>query len=154
MWLQAIAIILPRIQQHYSGMSCPYTSFTSYSSCVTFTVPDSYIGGVSSSMFAGMMIGAVGWGTCKSDFHAETRSLCSSIPSGSDVVGRSMAFNGTLFFTAVFGIVASLSNSFASLCVALFFLGSSVGVSHFLSEVRQATHSSHLFRDPCQQTAL
>ncbi|PPQ73324.1 hypothetical protein CVT26_015347 [Gymnopilus dilepis] len=111
MWLQAIAIILPRIQQHYSGMSCPYTSFTSYSSCVTFTVPDSYIGGVSSSMFAGMMIGAVGWGTC------------------SDVVGRSMAFNGTLFFTAVFGIVASLSNSFASLCVALFFLGSSVGGS-------------------------
>lgn len=40
-----------------------------------------------------------------------------------------MAFNGTLFFTAVFGIVASLSNSFSSLCVALFFLGSSVGVS-------------------------
>jgi hypothetical protein len=29
-------------------------------------VPDSYIGTVSSSMFAGMMVGAVGWGTCKS----------------------------------------------------------------------------------------
>lgn len=28
-------------------------------------VPDSYIGTVSSSMFAGMMIGAVGWGTCE-----------------------------------------------------------------------------------------
>ncbi|KAF8869192.1 major facilitator superfamily domain-containing protein, partial [Gymnopilus junonius] len=92
MWLQAIAIILPRIQQHYS-------------------VPDSYIGSVSSSMFAGMMLGAVGWGTC------------------SDVIGRSMAFNGTLFFTAVFGILASLSNSFLSLCIALFFLGSSVGGS-------------------------
>lgn len=29
-------------------------------------VPDTYIGVVSSSMFAGMMIGAVGWGTCES----------------------------------------------------------------------------------------
>lgn len=33
-----------------------------------FIVPDSYIGTVSSSMFAGMMFGAVGWGTCKSGF--------------------------------------------------------------------------------------
>ncbi|KDR82970.1 hypothetical protein GALMADRAFT_238679 [Galerina marginata CBS 339.88] len=92
MWIQAIAIILPRIQQHYS-------------------VPDSYIGGVSSSMFAGMMVGAIGWGTC------------------SDVVGRSAAFNGTLFFTAVFGLLASFANSFSTLCIALFFLGSSVGGS-------------------------
>lgn len=45
MWIQAIAIILPRVQNHYS-------------------VPDSYIGLVSSSMFGGMMVGAVGWGTC------------------------------------------------------------------------------------------
>src|ERR1700674_2062972 len=30
-------------------------------------VPDSYIGAVSSSMFAGMMLGAVGWGTCSSE---------------------------------------------------------------------------------------
>lgn len=30
------------------------------------TVPDSYIGTLSSSMFAGMMFGAVGWGTCVS----------------------------------------------------------------------------------------
>ena len=34
--------------------------------CQCAPVPDSYIGTVSSSMFAGMMIGAVGWGTCKS----------------------------------------------------------------------------------------
>jgi len=92
MWLQAVAIILPRIQQHYA-------------------IPDSYIGTVSSSMFAGMMIGAVGWGTC------------------SDLMGRSMAFNATLFFTAVFGILASFANSFPTLCIGLFFLGSSVGVS-------------------------
>ncbi|KAF8953239.1 major facilitator superfamily domain-containing protein [Flammula alnicola] len=92
MWIQAIAIILPRIQQHYS-------------------VPDSYIGSLSSSMFGGMMIGAVGWGTC------------------SDVMGRSTAFNATLFFTAVFGLLASFANSFSTLCIALFFLGSSVGGS-------------------------
>ncbi|KAJ7601244.1 major facilitator superfamily domain-containing protein [Mycena floridula] len=92
MWLQAVAIILPRVQQHYS-------------------VPDSYIGAVSSSMFAGMMFGAVGWGAC------------------SDLIGRSAAFNATLFFTSVFGLLASLANSFPVLCVLLFLLGSAVGGS-------------------------
>ncbi|KAF8895585.1 major facilitator superfamily domain-containing protein [Infundibulicybe gibba] len=92
MWIQAIAIILPRVQQHYS-------------------VPDHYIGMVSSSMFAGMMFGAVGWGTC------------------SDLLGRSAAFNATLFFTSLFGLMASFVNSFPALCVLLFFLGSAVGGS-------------------------
>lgn len=44
-------------------------------------------------------------------------------------MGRSAAFNGTLFFTTVFGLLASFSDSFGMICVALFFLGSSVGVS-------------------------
>ncbi|KAN0074636.1 Major facilitator superfamily domain containing protein [Tylopilus felleus] len=92
MWIQAIAIILPRVQQHYS-------------------VPDNYIGTLSSSMFAGMMVGAIGWGSC------------------SDLVGRSAAFNATLFFTALFGMLASFATSFWSLCVLLFFLGSAVGGS-------------------------
>ncbi|KAF8073974.1 MFS general substrate transporter [Lyophyllum atratum] len=92
MWIQAVAIILPRIQKHYD-------------------VPDSYIGSVSSSMFAGMMFGAIGWGTC------------------SDIMGRSAAFNATLCFTAVFGLLASFANSFPTLCVLLFFLGSAVGGS-------------------------
>ncbi|KAF7298678.1 MFS general substrate transporter [Mycena indigotica] len=92
MWLQAVAIILPRVQQHYS-------------------VPDSQIGILSSSMFAGMMIGAVGWGT------------------GSDLLGRSTAFNATLFFTALFGILSSFAYSFPSLCLLLFLLGSAVGGS-------------------------
>ncbi|KAF5376819.1 hypothetical protein D9757_008908 [Collybiopsis confluens] len=92
MWIQAVAIILPRVQQH-------------------FAVPDSYIGAVSSSMFAGMMIGALGWGTC------------------SDLMGRSMAFNATLFFTSLFGLLASFANSFPSLCFLLFLLGSAVGGS-------------------------
>ncbi|EKM51853.1 uncharacterized protein PHACADRAFT_165177 [Phanerochaete carnosa HHB-10118-sp] len=92
MWMQAVAIILPRVQQH-------------------FDIPDAHIGVLSSSMFAGMMLGALGWGTC------------------SDLVGRTAAFNATLFLTAVFGMLASLANTFPLLCAALFFLGSAVGGS-------------------------
>ncbi|KIM54189.1 hypothetical protein SCLCIDRAFT_1222239 [Scleroderma citrinum Foug A] len=92
MWIQAMAIVLPRVQQHFS-------------------VPDSLIGALSSSMFAGMMIGAVGWGTC------------------SDIIGRSAAFNATLFFTSLFGMLASFSRSFWMLCALQFFLGSAVGGS-------------------------
>ncbi|KAH8114414.1 MFS general substrate transporter [Phellopilus nigrolimitatus] len=88
MWIQTIAIILPRVQQHYD-------------------VSDSYIGYLSSVLFAGMMIGAVGWGSC------------------SDILGRSTAFNLTLFFTAIFGLMASYAPSFSSLCIVLFFLGTS-----------------------------
>jgi hypothetical protein len=44
-------------------------------------------------------------------------------------MGRSTAFNATLFFTSLFGLLASLANSFFTLCVLLFFLGSAVGVS-------------------------
>ena len=47
---------------------------------------------------------------------------------GSDLLGRSMAFNGTLLFTSLFGIGATVTTSFWSLCVALFLLGSAVGV--------------------------
>jgi len=64
-------------------------------------------------MFAGMMLGAVGWGTC------------------SDLLGRSAAFNATLFFTALFGILASFARSFWLLCVLLFLLGSAVGVRQY-----------------------
>ncbi|KAF9240236.1 major facilitator superfamily domain-containing protein [Melanogaster broomeanus] len=92
MWMQAIAITLPRVQQHYS-------------------VPDNYIGTLVSSMFAGMMVGAVGWGAC------------------SDLKGRIAAFNATLFFTSLFGILASFASSFRMLCALLFLLGSAVGGS-------------------------
>jgi len=57
------------------------------------------------------MFGAVGWGTC------------------SDLLGRTTAFNATLFLTSLFGILASFANSFPTLCIALFFLGSAVGGS-------------------------
>lgn len=49
--------------------------------------------------------------------------------AGSDLLGRSTAFNLTLFFTALFGLTSSLANSFPTLCISLFFLGSAVGVS-------------------------
>ncbi|KAI0286406.1 major facilitator superfamily domain-containing protein [Russula brevipes] len=92
MWMQAIAIILPRVQRHFS-------------------LPDNRIGLLSSTMFAGMMFGAVGWGTC------------------SDLMGRSTAFNATLFFTSLFGVTSSLATTFPLLCTSLFFLGSAVGGS-------------------------
>lgn len=47
-------------------------------------------------------------------------------------MGRSTAFNATLFFTALFGLLASFARTFFWLCVALFFLGSAVGVRFFL----------------------
>lgn len=105
------------------------SKFRSFDPC---SVPDSYIGLVSSSMFGGMMLGAVGWGTCMSilDF---LQPVSSSPPPGSDLMGRSAAFNATLFFTAVFGLLASFANSFTSLCVVLFLLGSAVGVRHLNS---------------------
>ena len=72
-----------------------------------------FLGALSFSMFFGMMFGAVGWGTC------------------SDLMGRSTAFNATLFFTALFGILAGFAPNFFWLCVVLFFLGSAVGVCTF-----------------------
>ena len=56
-----------------------------------------------------MMIGAVGWGTV------------------SDLLGRALPFNSTLFLTAVFGIGASFSPTFPILLFWMFLLGSAVG---------------------------
>lgn len=95
------------------------------------SVSDSVIGYLSSAMFAGMMIGAVGWGSCMFDASFELYTIITVLAPGSDLLGRSMAFNLTLFFTAIFGLLSSYAPSFLSLCVALFFLGTSVGVSHF-----------------------
>lgn len=46
MWLEAVAIILPRVQDEYS-------------------ISDRSIGVLSTSIFFGMMLGSIGWGTCK-----------------------------------------------------------------------------------------
>ncbi|KAG9128485.1 hypothetical protein FRC07_009709 [Ceratobasidium sp. 392] len=92
MWMQAVTIILPRVQDEYA-------------------IPDSQIGFLSTSVFCGMMIGALGWGSC------------------SDVIGRRMAFNLTLAFTGLFGVLACFANSFVTLCFLLFLLGTAVGGS-------------------------
>jgi hypothetical protein len=69
MWMQAIAIILPRVQRHFAresreSMAIPRMSSLNLPSPVPRPVPDNLIGLLSSTMFAGMMFGAVGWGTC------------------------------------------------------------------------------------------
>ncbi len=75
MWMQAVAIILPRIQQHYSGIYLVWSP-SGLSAYFYLAVPDNYIGAVSSSMFAGMMFGAIGWGTCMSfDSSAESMTI-------------------------------------------------------------------------------
>ncbi|GAA5934953.1 MFS transporter [Sporobolomyces koalae] len=92
MYLQAVAIILPRVQKE-------------------FDIGDRWIGLLSTSIFAGMLVGATGWG------------------SYSDAKGRLPAFNLTLFFTSLFGIASAFSPNFPMLCLALFCLGTGVGGS-------------------------
>ncbi|RIA90268.1 major facilitator superfamily domain-containing protein [Glomus cerebriforme] len=90
MWLQCIAVILPRVQKH-------------------FDLPNSLIGALSSSLFTGMMFGALFWGVL------------------SDTHGRKQAFNWTLAVTTFFGILSSFARSFFQLCFMLFLLGFGVG---------------------------
>ncbi|KAF9433106.1 hypothetical protein BGZ76_009886, partial [Entomortierella beljakovae] len=90
MWLQCIALILPRVQAQ-------------------FEIPDQYIGILSSSMFIGMMFGALFWGAL------------------ADTLGRKLAFNCTLIVTAVFGVASSFANSYWVLCLLILCLGFGVG---------------------------
>lgn len=93
MWLEAVAIILPRVQDEYS-------------------ISDRSIGVLSTSIFFGMMLGSIGWGTC------------------SDLLGRTLAFNSTLLLTGIFGFTSAyLTYGLKSLCVSLFFLGTAIGGS-------------------------
>ena len=62
------------------------------------------------------------------------------LTKGSDLMGRSTAFNATLFFTSIFGLMAAFATSFVSLCILLFFLGSAVGVSDFSQTSQPCTH--------------
>jgi MFS family permease len=72
-------------------------------------LPNSLIGALSSSLFTGMMFGALFWGVL------------------SDTHGRKQAFNWTLAVTTFFGIIASFAQSFFQLCFMLFLLGFGVG---------------------------
>lgn len=112
MWLQAIAIILPRVRDQYG-------------------VSNNVIGALSSSTFAGMFLGAFVWGTC---MHIENRPvplhafILMAYSAGSDVLGRAMAFNLTLILTSIIGATTMLAQSYIQLCVVMFFLGTAVGV--------------------------
>ena len=57
---------------------------------------------------------------------------------GSDLMGRSTVFNATLFFSSIFGLLAFFANSFVTLCIILFFLGSAVGVRHFCNSAERS----------------
>ncbi|SJX60238.1 uncharacterized protein SRS1_11552 [Sporisorium reilianum f. sp. reilianum] len=92
MWIQAIAIILPHIQRY-------------------FTLSDGIVGLASSSIFVGMFVGSIAWGTI------------------SDAYGRRAAFNITLAVTAIFGTLSAMASSFALLCLLLFAVGTGVGGS-------------------------
>ncbi|KAK8846568.1 hypothetical protein IAR55_005654 [Kwoniella newhampshirensis] len=78
---------------------------------VHYDLSSEVVGLLSASTMAGMMVGAVGWGVV------------------SDLLGRALPFNSTLFLTAVFGIAASFSPNFGVLCFWMFCLGSAVGGS-------------------------
>ncbi|KAJ1799473.1 hypothetical protein LPJ59_001806 [Coemansia sp. RSA 2399] len=90
MWMQCTACILPRVQQH-------------------FAITDARIGLLSSSMFLGLMCGALVWGPV------------------SDRFGRLIAYRWTLVVSGTFGLLASAVPSFGLLCACLFGLGSGVG---------------------------
>ncbi|KAJ1933655.1 hypothetical protein GGF37_006651, partial [Kickxella alabastrina] len=90
MWMQCVACILPRVQRH-------------------FDISNAGIGIMSSSMFLGLMCGALVWGPV------------------SDRFGRVVAYRWTLVLSAVFGALASVAPTFPLLCVCLFGLGSGVG---------------------------
>lgn len=70
MWLQGIAIILPRVQGAGPKSWCALRNLLTALSALffkdQFAVSDSWIGALSSSMFAGMMVGAIAWGSCES----------------------------------------------------------------------------------------
>ncbi|ODN74810.1 hypothetical protein L202_07125 [Cryptococcus amylolentus CBS 6039] len=78
---------------------------------IHFNLSSQVVGLLSACTMAGMMIGAVSWGVI------------------SDILGRSLPFNSTLFLTGFFGVCASFSPNFTVLCIWMFWLGSAVGGS-------------------------
>lgn len=93
----AISFFMPPLKRNYKTIA-------------QFEIRDQYIGILSSSMFVGMMFGAMFWGTL------------------SDIYGRKQAFNFTLIVTSVFGIGAGFANSYWLLCFLILCLGFGVRV--------------------------
>ncbi|KAL1704300.1 major facilitator superfamily domain-containing protein [Schizophyllum commune] len=87
-WAQGVAIVLSQIQQELNPKRIEFVML---------------------SLYAGLGIGAVTWGTI------------------ADIIGRKVSFNITLFLAGVFGIAAGASPDFVTLNVLVALLGFGVG---------------------------
>lgn len=74
-----------------------------------FSVSEKQVRYTTSSVYLGLCFGSFIWGV------------------GSDILGRRIAFNATLFITAAFGLLASYAPSWPALCFLLALLGFGVG---------------------------
>ncbi|WFD17916.1 hypothetical protein MCAP1_000127 [Malassezia caprae] len=92
MWLQGVAIALPHVQR-------------------TWRMSDAWVGSLTSSLFAGMMLGAIAWGAY-ADRH-----------------GRLFAYHRTLVVAAVGGSLLSLAPTWVAACVLAGLLGIGIGGS-------------------------
>nr|KAJ3420275.1 hypothetical protein HK105_005872 [Polyrhizophydium stewartii] len=90
MWLQGMALLVPQVQR-------------------SFALPVAQSGIIISSIFSGMLVGAISWGAL------------------SDRVGRKYAFHLTLPVSTLFGLLASIAPTIELLCLAVFGLGFGVG---------------------------
>lgn len=90
LWLQGVALTLPSLSREF-GLSQTDVRYTTL------------------SLFVGLCIGAVFWGTA------------------SDVIGRRLAFNMTLLITAVFGLAVGGAQSWIAVCGLYAALGAGVG---------------------------
>ncbi|KAI9817224.1 MAG: hypothetical protein M1827_001337 [Pycnora praestabilis] len=90
LWLQSVAIVLPRLTAEF-GVS---STNVRYTTCATFV---------------GLCLGACVWGI------------------GSDVMGRRIAFNMTLFIAGVFGLAVGGAPSWVGTCGLFAALGFGVG---------------------------
>ncbi|KAI1927260.1 hypothetical protein LOZ58_002213 [Ophidiomyces ophidiicola] len=90
LWLQGVALTLPPL-------------------AAEFGITESHVRFTTCSLFIGLCIGAVFWGTA------------------SDIIGRRLAFNVTLLLTAVFGLAAGGGPSWIGVCSLFACLGLGVG---------------------------
>lgn len=116
------AVILPRVKVHFD-LTSEVVALLSASTMAGVSICHPRRQCVYANT-AQMMIGAVGWGTV------------------SDLLGRALPFNVTLFLTAVFGIGASFAPTFPILLVWMFLLGSAVGWVIIISKRSELTCDS------------
>ena len=83
-----------------------------------FSISESLIGIFASAFFAGMALGAFGWGSL------------------ADRIGRLPVFNITLLWTTIFGIAVGFAPNFPVACVLVGILGIGVGGNSNCSQKR------------------